>query len=403
MLVGEEKNVCVVGDADQNIYSWRGANIQNILSFEKDYKGAEVVLLEENYRSTKNIIAAANDIIKKNDLRKEKNLFTNNEDGEKIKLFVANNETDEAHRIAQLAKQSIDEGVEPADIAVLYRANFQSRALEEAFLSQSVRYELLGTKFFERAEVKNILSYLRAGLNRKSITRAISVPKRGIGKVTLLRLLQEGVEVLSGKTKVEAERFYALLDAIEEKSKSLSPSDLLKMIYKDSGLEKMYRDDGSDDAKDRIQNIAELISLASRYDSDPEGLQQFMDDAALASDQDELGKGKGGVKLMTVHASKGLEFHTVFLPGLEEGLFPMYRGDRGKEEEEEERRLFYVAITRARKALTMSYASERTIFGSRNYTVPSDFLLDIDDAYIDRDVPEKRSGGYLDDVVYIDF
>ncbi len=385
LLISEKQNICVVGDIDQNIYSWRGADIKNIINFEKDYKDAKVILLEENYRSTQNILAAANQIIQKNTMRREKNLFTKKEGGDKIGMFSGYDEADEAAWIAHTAKEIISGGTPADEIAVLYRANFQSRALEEAFLAHDVPYQLLGTRFFERKEVKDILCFIQAALagSPSSFTRVINVPPRGIGKVTLEKIAAGKEDELSAAMKSKVKDFRALLEKIKAAAESMPPSSLVKFILKESGLEAQLKGDG-DEGEERLLNIRELAALATKYDALPplEALDQFLANAALASDQDSLIDAPAGVKLMTVHSSKGLEFDYVFVGGLEENLFPHKRMNEREisvEQEEEERRLFYVAITRARKRLYLTYASVRTVFGSKQVNIPSEFLSDIGD------------------------
>jgi len=383
LLSKKHRNICVVGDADQMIYSWRGARIDNILDFEKDFPDATTVVLEENYRSTKTILAAANEIIKKNTRRKEKNLFTKNSDGGAIELYSAYDEADEAQFIAQKTSELVGKGVPREEIAVLFRANFQSRALEEAFLAADIPYQVLGTRFFERKEVKDVLSFIRAALNPDSLSdikRVINVPPRGIGKVTLLKMFEK--KPILGTTGQKVAAFHSLLERIREQALSGKPSDTIKFVVRESGFERQLKEGTEDDAE-RLENVKELATLALRYDGmSPEtGIEKLIEDAALAADQDELQKKEAKVKLMTIHASKGLEFQYVFITGLEEGLFPHERAgdnERGSDDEEE-RRLFYVALTRARQGVILSYASVRTIFGSRQVNLPSQFLTDIPD------------------------
>jgi len=386
------RNICVVGDIDQNIYSWRGAQIQNILHFEKDYPEAKVILLEENYRSTQNILLAANKIISKNVFRKEKNLFTKNEEGDLISIFESFDEVSEAEFVATQSEKLIAGGVAPEEIAVLYRANFQSRAIEEAFLSYGVSYQLIGTKFFERKEVRDILSYIKAGLEPKSLSdvkRIINVPARGIGKVTILKIFEGRADTLPATVRAKYNSFQNLLEKIGKYAHEKKPSETVKFVMKEAGLEDMYKGKGEDD-QERLENMRELVTLATRYDSmpAPEGIEQFLTNAALESDQDDLDKPVSGVKLMTVHASKGLEFDYVFITGLEDNLFPhkrMREGVAKNEDDEEERRLFYVALTRARKKLFLSYAQMRTIFGSKQVNIPSEFIFDIPEEIIVRE------------------
>lgn len=391
-LTGEKQNICVVGDIDQNIYSWRGANIQNVLQFERHFAGAHTILLEENYRSTKNIIAASNDIIKKNRNRIDKTVFTKNSDGEPIRIFAGMTGTDEAEYVALTAKQLIEKKVEPADIAVLFRTNFQSRALEEAFLHFDVPYQVLGTKFFDRKEVKDVLSYLRLAVTPESVsdyTRVINTPARGIGKVTLLKLLENRRAELSPAVEKKVADFDQMMIDIADSARTTSVAETITFIMKRTGLETHFKKSGTEEDLERLENLRELVSLASRFnDDDPEeGIAKILDEAALQSDQDELQKKEefNAVRLMTVHASKGLEFPYVFITGLEEGLFPHERLDSDKIDTEEERRLFYVALTRAGKKVWLTYAHLRTIFGSQRVNVPSNFLADIDDAYIEKD------------------
>ena len=386
MLVGEERNICVVGDIDQNIYSWRGAELRNILAFEKDYPEAAVIKLEENYRSSGNILEAANTVIEKNKVRVPKNLFTKSGKGEEISVKSSLDAESEALFIAATAEELLREGRAPDEIAVLYRANFQSRALEEAFLSRNVPYQLLGTKFFERKEVKDVISYLRAAFNPESladIKRIINVPARGIGKTTIAKIFG-GFEAdlpLAMKTRYSA--FRSLLAQIAEITTTKSPAETISFIIKESGMEEEFKTSGEDGAA-RLENVYELVNFASRYSD----YETFFTDAALQSDQDELDEKRPAVRLMTVHAAKGLEFDVVFISGLEEGLFPhskIFEGNLTPEAAEEERRLFYVAITRARKKIYLTYAQTRNIFGRTQVNMPSEFILDIPEHLLDYD------------------
>jgi len=464
LLCGETKNICAVGDADQNIYSWRGANLRNILNFEKDYPEAKIVMLEENYRSTQNILAAANEVIKKNKYRPERNLFTQNSVGEKIGLYEALDETDEAdfvtakilelrdsatssnfsslrpspdYGVGTLGKLKIERsgtvkqggegfllrGVSQADglrgsaprtrgdsdpaggesantfseIAILYRANFQSRALEEAMLRHNIPYQVVGIKFFERKEIKDTLAYLRAALNPDSLSdikRIINFPARGIGKATLIKIFSGQKENLPIKMQIKINNFYELLGEIKEKIQNSKASEIIKYVVKKSGIENELLAGGEDDLE-RLENIKELATLALKYDElkGGQGTEKLLEDAALASDQDSLISSEQGlpllksVKLMTVHAAKGLEFKYVFITGLEDGLFPHQRQREREtaEDQEEERRLFYVALTRAKEKLFLSFANFRTIFGSRQINAPSEFLADIPVALLEKE------------------
>ena len=412
LLSESHKNICVVGDADQNIYSWRGANLKNILSFEKDYPNAKIVMLEENYRSTQNILEAANIVIKKNKYRPDKNLFTKKEKGANIGLYEALDEGDEADFVATKVLEIRDGSVSEdkirrftlspgaptrtnfpftdyADIAILYRANFQSRVLEEAMLKYNIPYQVLGVKFFERREIKDTLAYLRAALNPDSLSdikRIINFPARGIGKVTLAKIFAGERESLPIKVQIKINNFYKILENIKERIENSSASEVIKFAVKASGIEAELSA-GTDEELERLENIKELATLALKYNNleNGAGIEKLLEDASLASDQDSLierGEKKeniNAIKLMTVHASKGLEFKHVFIVGLEDGLFPhrMHGESKNAEDSEEERRLFYVALTRAKEKLFLSFANFRTIFGSRQINAPSEFISDI--------------------------
>ncbi len=384
LLTGEERNIAVVGDIDQNIYSWRGADIQNILKFEKDYPEAKIILLEENYRSTKTILEAANTIIEKNKIRVKKNLFTSNSDGEKIGILKAFDEISESEFIARKSLELIKAGHIAEEIAVLYRANFQSRSLEEAFMRNSVPYQLLGTRFFERKEIKDILAYLKASLNEEclsEIKRVINVPARGIGKATIAKIFANEESSLSASVRQKISNFRDLLKEIKSKSQTSTPSETIAYIIKSSGLEAEWKESG-DDGLERLENAYELVTFAQKYDHLPigEGVETLITDSSLQSDQDELAGDKKGVKLMTIHASKGLEFDTVFISGLEDGLFPhnkITKDSVSAEEKEEERRLFYVAMTRARKKIFLTHTDARMMFGTRQINIPSEFIFDV--------------------------
>ncbi len=451
LLSAKHKNICVVGDADQNIYSWRGANLKNILSFEKDYPDAKIVLLEENYRSTQNILEAANEIIKKNKYRPEKNLFTKNKTGDKIGLYEAMNEADEADFVAtkvlelidgsaisnfsrtisskksqhilertfaqsgatskENSQQKIIRGESEdvlADMAVLYRANFQSRVLEEAMIKYNISYQVLGIKFFERKEIKDTLAYLRAALNPQSLSdikRIINFPTRGIGKVTLAKIFAGEKESLPIKVKIKVDNFYKLLEEIKEKIENNKTSDVIKFTVKKSGIEDELME-GGDEEIEKLENIKELATLALKYDnlteetsmSNGAGVERLLEDASLASDQDSIMLNEekkvktNAIKLMTVHAAKGLEFKYVFITGLEDGLFPHEKKNNNKsgEDSEEERRLFYVALTRAKEKLFLSFANFRTIFGSTQINAPSEFINDIPKDLLEKEGENDR-------------
>lgn len=380
LLTSEAQNICAVGDTDQVLYSWRGADVKNLLSFEATFPGTRVILLEQNYRSTQTILTAANAVIAKNVLRFPKRLFTNNATGEAIRLYAGESERDEAQFAARTARELMGSGVPASEIALLFRENFQSRALEESFIREGIPYRVLGTRFFERAEVKDVLSYVRAALNPRStidFARAAGTPSRGIGKTTLEKV-QRGA-ALTGSAAVKMGTFTALLSRIAEKIRTAPASEALHFVITESGLEKSFGENVED--AERLKNVIELVSHATRYDSAPapEGIEKLLEDASLMSDQDELEERKEAVTLMTVHASKGLEFDAVMVTGLEQGLFPAERQSDTDRDSEEERRLFYVAITRARKHLYLTCAASRLKYGSREYAAPSSFLADIDE------------------------
>lgn len=382
LLSGSKRNLFVVGDIDQTIYTWRGATIDNLLSFEKTYPDAKTIVLGHNYRSTKTIVTASNQIIEKNSNRKEKVATTDNADGEEILVLMAQNAEGEARLIAKEIKQALRSGTSPEEIAVLFRTNFQSRVLEEAFLHAGVPYKLLGTRFFDRKEVKDVLAWIRLALDptrEVDRVRAVQSPPRGIGKVTLGKLTAGKREDLRPGEVKKVQAFEDTVHALNAFLPGCLPSVFVQKVVKESGLETTLMKGGEDD-HERLENVKELATLATRYDhlTGEEGISLLLADASLASDQDELDRGQQGVTLMTVHASKGLEFDMVCITGLEEGLFP-HEGMGGEErDEEEERRLFYVAVTRAKKKLVLSLARVRRIFGTDYLQEPSSFLQDID-------------------------
>ncbi len=380
LLVGPAKNICVVGDIDQSIYGWRGANFSNILEFEHDYPEAKVIVLEENYRSTSIILAAANAAIAKNLARKEKKLFTGREGGEKITLVLTPDERAEAELVVAQSQALMGGGVVAEEIAVLYRTNFQSRVIEEEFLRAGLPYQVVGTRFFERKEVKDVLAYVRFALNRSdwgSLKRIINLPPRGIGKVTLAKLAAGQKASLAGGIQEKINKLEGELDQIKNLADQEPPAIVLKQIIAQMGLEKMFKA-SKIDGEERWANVGELVSLATKYNNLPpaDGMSLLLEEAALASDQDDLLVEKKGVKLMTIHAAKGLEFKAVFLVGLEQGLFP-HTGLDESHDPEEERRLFYVALTRAKDRLFLVSAQTRTIYGRTEVHLPSEFIFDV--------------------------
>jgi len=399
LLVGSENNICVVGDSDQSIYGWRDADPSNFLHFEKQFPDTTIVILKQNYRSTKPIIEAANEVISKNNARHEKELFTERDSSEPIVVYEASSEYDEAQYVVERIAKTLEQGTPAHEIAVLYRANYQSRAFEEAFLRAGITYQLVGVRFYERKEVKDILAYISLALNRQdvvSFSRTINTPKRGLGpKAQELILLGRAGDLSPASAKKYAD-FVALIDDITQKINELVPSELVAYVITASGLLAELEAQNEDE---RIENLNELVSLASRYNEmpAPEGLILLLEHASLMADQDELSLDGGGVRLMTVHASKGLEFKEVFVAGLEQGLFPSERPREGVDSKvaaEEERRLCYVAITRAKDTLTLSYAGLRTVYGSREPRIPSEFLNDIPPHLLRFEQSTERGGWF---------
>ncbi len=403
LLSGLKKNVMVVGDVDQCIYTWRGATIENILQFEEQYPNAKTIILEHNYRSSKTIVDAANQIIEKNRNKKEKRSVTDNGAGEPISLMIAETAEGEARWIAQKARSLMQEGVPATEIAVLFRTNVQSRALEDAFLSDGIPYRLLGTRFYDRKEVKDVLAWIRLALDpsrEADRMRAVQFPTRGIGKVLLGKLVAGKRDELKPSEKAKVEAFERIVHTLHTASESALPSAFVRQVITESGIEHALAE-GTEEDQERLLNAQELATLASRHDETPgrDGISAFLADVALAGDQDEMDRPqesqKEGVTLMTVHAAKGLEFDHVFISGLEAGLFPHEGHDEEERDEEEERRLFYVAVTRARKKLYLTLAHIRRIYGTDYLQEPSDFIRDIDESLI----TYERPRGLLEDII----
>ena len=394
MISAKYKNITVVGDADQAIFTWRGANYKNILNFEKDYKDAKVVLLEENYRSTKTILNAANNVIKNNKVRKEKNLWTQNEEGSKITYYKAFDEKDESNFVVSEIKKLIEKGVNPKDICVLYRANAQSRTVEEAFLTSNISYNIVGSyAFYNRKEIKDLIAYLKLIYNNKddvSLLRVINYPKRGIGN--------KAIENLAIKSNVLDKSLYEVIDSgkeldfknmieeIKKEESHLTLTELIDMVLDKSGMKKSLEDEKSIEADIRLENLEEFKSIAKAMEIN-EGivsLEELLDKLALVSDvSEQKNDNEDKVTLMTMHAVKGLEYDYVFVVGVEEGLFPHSNSLESNDELEEERRLCYVAITRAKKKLYLINARSRILYGKVSSNVPSRFINEISDEYIE--------------------
>lgn len=399
LLAGTTHNICAVGDTDQNIYSWRGANIKNMLNFERDFPGTVTILLEQNYRSTANILSAADAIITKNTARIEKTLRTEKSAGEPITLFIGLNESHEASLVATTIKQILQSGVPATELCILYRTHFQSRALEEVCLHHEIPYQVLGVKFFDRKEIKDLVSYIRASLNPDSLSdikRVINEPKRGIGKVALAKIFAGQAIDLSGAASSGYREFQSIINDVRRVCFEKIPSEAVRYVIHRSGMFTAYSNESADE-QERLETMEELVTYALRYDDLEvgEGILRMIEDIALLSEQDTARDDRPAVRLMTVHAAKGLEFDHVFITGMEQGLFPHagYDEKKGKEEQEEERRLFYVAITRARERLYLSHAYTRTIYGQQNFNAPSEFLSDIPETLLDYadtgDIPDE--------------
>ncbi len=401
MLAQGYQNLCVVGDDDQSIYGWRGADITNILGFEKDFADATVIKLEQNYRSTKNILDAANSVVAHNKGRKAKALWTESEEGENISIIPTNNEYQEAETIANTIIHAIENGErEYKDFAILYRTNAQSRVLEEKLITGAIPYRLLGgTRFYERKEIKDLVSYLKVVCNSKddiAIKRIINVPKRGIGAASVnnieeyaernqmdfleaARLCKE-MGILGAGPSQKVLGFTGLIDELQELAEENDIKLLLETIIEKTEFRNHIRMTEGDTAEDRLSNIDELVSKTIHYMETAEdpSLGEFLEEVALVADIDNYDEDSNSVVLMTLHSAKGLEFPVVFMPGVEEGLFPSYMSlTEGDDKLEEERRLCYVGITRAREKLFMLYADQRTMFGRTQYSAPSRFIKEL--------------------------
>ncbi|MFC4684786.1 DNA helicase PcrA [Exiguobacterium sp. s149] len=413
LLAQAHENLCVVGDSDQSIYRWRGADIANILTFEKDYPSAHVILLEQNYRSTKRILEAANGVIQNNSGRKDKQLWTENVEGEKLLLHVASDDRDEAFFIINQMKELRQEGIDYGEMAVLYRTNAQSRGLEEMLLKSNIPYKMVGgTKFYERKEIKDILAYLRLIANPDediSFVRVVNEPKRGIGAATVDKLgdfagmqgvsLMEAIRdiELSGiapRTATKLTEFRQLMVDLRQMADYLSISELIEEVLKKSGYEEMLKIEKTLEAESRLENLQEFLSVAQNFEkeSDEQTLVAFLTDLTLVSDLDTLEEVDElhQVTLMTLHSAKGLEFPVVFLIGMEEGLFPHSRALNDPEEMEEERRLAYVGITRAEKRLYLTRAQSRMLYGRFQNNPESRFLHELPETLLERSGKAKK-------------
>ncbi|HFU0864977.1 TPA: DNA helicase PcrA [Streptococcus agalactiae] len=412
LLASRFKNICVVGDADQSIYGWRGADMQNILDFEKDYPQAKVVLLEENYRSTKKILQAANNVINHNKNRRPKKLWTQNDEGEQIVYHRANNEQEEAVFVASTIDNIVrEQGKNFKDFAVLYRTNAQSRTIEEALLKSNIPYTMVGgTKFYSRKEIRDVIAYLNILANTSdniSFERIVNEPKRGVGPGTLekirsfayeqnMSLLDSSSNVmispLKGKAAQAVWDLANLILTLRSKLDSLTVTEITENLLDKTGYLEALQVQNTLESQARIENIEEFLSVTKNFDDNPEitvegetgldRLSRFLNDLALIADTDDSATETAEVTLMTLHAAKGLEFPVVFLIGMEEGVFPLSRAIEDADELEEERRLAYVGITRAEQILFLTNANIRTLFGKTSYNRPTRFIREIDDELI---------------------
>lgn len=410
LLAAGFRNLCVVGDADQSIYGWRGADMQNILDFEKDYPDAQTILLEQNYRSTKNILSAANQVIGHNQNRKEKKLWTENDQGDKITYYRGDSERDEGRFIvSEIQRLQREQQRKYGDFAVLYRTNAQSRVVEETFLKANIPYKMVGGhKFYDRKEIKDILAYLQVIANPAdslSLLRIINVPKRGVGAGSIEKLqsfaalhdfslLEAGQNValssLKGKAATEIEKLAQSLADFNQMIPYLSVTELTREVLEKTGYEDELKRQNNLESQNRLENLEEFLSVTMEFDktyeAQPEEEQEapedkltiFLNDLALLSDVDSYEEEASEVTLMTLHAAKGLEFPVVFLVGMEEGVFPLSRAMMEEAELEEERRLAYVGITRAEEALYLTNALSRTLYGKTQYNRPSRFVSEIE-------------------------
>ena len=417
LLTQESRNLCVVGDDDQSIYSWRGADVRNILDFEKDFPEATVIKLEQNYRSTGNILDAANQVIRNNQERKIKKLWTDAKEGELISLFCAGDEREEAAWICDRIQQLQLSGEKYSDIAVLYRTNAQSRVLEEMLMRAGIPYRVFGgLRFYDRKEIKDIIAYLRCIVNPSddiSLRRIINQPKRSIGESTIRELLKFSQEneiplysalmdvpdTLSARPRKCVREFGELMSELVAQHENISLSEFVKLLIEKTGLRTQYEKDLSDEAKTRLENMDEFLGAVYEFEqaADEPTLSNYLENVALITDLDQAEASTKHVTLMTVHSSKGLEFHTVFMAGLEEGIFPSGRSIMDEGRLEEERRLAYVAITRAKENLYISYATQRMLYNQLNMNALSRFVDEIPKQLIDDAWIAKREQSFPED------
>lgn len=394
LLASKYRNLFVVGDMDQSIYSFRFANYMNVINFEKDNKDAKVIVLDENYRSTNNILNAANDVIRNNKERKEKNLWSSKGNGDKIKYIRCDNEQEEASTVVRLTKELLDKGEKPSEIAVLYRTNGQSRVFEEAFLKENIPFKIVGSYFFyNRKEIKDLISYMHLIYNNNddaSLERVINVPRRGIGSKTIERLRSEAS--ISDKSMFEVVNsgkelgFKNLIIDLTNESKNTDLVGLVDVILDKTGIRKELEEKNDLESEIRLENLNEFKSIALAFqEKGIFSLEEFLENISLVSDKNEYKEVDDGINLMTLHSAKGLEFNDVFLVGMEEEIFPHNRSFESESELEEERRLCYVGITRAKEHLWLMNAKKRTLFGQVSMNFPSRFIKEINSDLIDKE------------------
>ena len=406
LLASKHRNIFAIGDDAQSIYSWRGADFANILSFEKDWPDAAVIILDQNYRSTQNILDAAHGVISKNILQKEKKLWTENQKGENIFLVPVANERHEAAFIAEKIADLFESNHHPEEIAVLYRTNAQSRVIEESLIRAGIPYRIVGgVKFYQRREIKDLVAYLRVLENERdivSLRRIANVPPRGIGRVAMAKLLADDAKAMNAREQVTTAGFLGLLADLKTEKLKSAPAAFLKYLVKKI-LYQTYLADDSRSSEERWENVKEFISLARRYDDLPteEAYTKLLEDVALVQETDDLNLRARAVHLMSLHAAKGLEFRAVFIVGLEEGIFPHGRAMLSPAELEEERRLCYVGITRAKEKLYLLWAAHRMVFGSTQVNPPSRFLKEIPAEVYDVHDTNLLGEGILDDAYLV--
>ena len=417
ILASRYGNITVVGDNDQSIYKFRGADIKNILNFEKDFPGTKIIKLEQNYRCTGNILKAANAVIKHNENKYEKKLWTENEEGSLPCLYQAEDEYDEANYIVdQIKYLKTEEYLKLSDFVILYRMNAQSRAIEDILRREDIAYKIIGgLKFYERKEIKDIIAYLRLIQNTSdnlSLKRIINEPKRGIGKtsieniqaiseqtgISMFNIIKNAEEYGLGRIKKNSDEFVRVIEELRQEKDKIEISELIKLTLKMTGYTKALEDENTVEAESRIQNLEEFLTVAIEFEEEmvDTSLAEFLESISLSSDVDNLEDTEDSVTLMTLHSAKGLEFPVVFLVGMEEGIFPGYKSIGEQSELEEERRLFYVGITRAKQFLYLTCAQRRTIFGSTSYNAISRFIKEIPDDVLNVEKVEDSKQEFKD-------